>query len=324
MSNKASESALENYRYEILFGAWLAVTGATFLRVKRQPYSTRLKIEQYESIFKGTSLGAVLIGIGIAPARSTARRIGSSSVEINMWNPIYAIAPFVLLSISIPLAMVAAVTTSIAVSLLSFRALIVYVQLALAVVGAWLSPSPPKLASRYRSPLTPSSARPSPTRQRHRRSSTVSTASSQETVVPSAQTPRLPHKNNSLTALISTSELTRDFEGVGGWRLPGDEDEEALWMGINSRLQLPAEVPTRRHKRSLTGGATQSQRHNFSPEALRMSPVHSRARTPLRFAVEDESSYFPPPLVSSNRRLSNSSDPLKHHRRKSGSGSSTE
>jgi hypothetical protein len=74
MSSSASETVVEKYRYEILFGTWLAVTGATFLRIKRQPYSTRLKIEQYESIFKGTSLSAVLIGIGITPARSTARR----------------------------------------------------------------------------------------------------------------------------------------------------------------------------------------------------------------------------------------------------------
>jgi hypothetical protein len=74
MSNATSETVLEKFRYEILFGAWLAVTGATFLRIKRQPYSTRLKIEQYESIFKGTSLGAVLIGMGITPTRSAARR----------------------------------------------------------------------------------------------------------------------------------------------------------------------------------------------------------------------------------------------------------
>jgi hypothetical protein len=78
MSSNASETVVEKYRYEILFGAWLAVTGATFLRIKRQPYSTRLKIEQYESIFKGTSLGAVLIGIGITPARTTARRFSGN------------------------------------------------------------------------------------------------------------------------------------------------------------------------------------------------------------------------------------------------------
>jgi len=74
MSNSASESILSKYRYEALFGAWLAVTGATFLRIRRSPYSTSLKIEQYESIFKGTSLSALLIGIGITPARQTARR----------------------------------------------------------------------------------------------------------------------------------------------------------------------------------------------------------------------------------------------------------
>jgi hypothetical protein len=74
----APESALSKYRYEALFGAWLAVTGVTFLRISRQPYSSRLKVEQYESIFKGTSLSAILIGIGITPARTTARRFASN------------------------------------------------------------------------------------------------------------------------------------------------------------------------------------------------------------------------------------------------------
>ncbi|KAH7343119.1 hypothetical protein BKA66DRAFT_448246 [Pyrenochaeta sp. MPI-SDFR-AT-0127] len=53
MSNNAPEPVLSKYRYEVLFGLWLAVTGTTLLRISRQPYSTRLKIEQYESIFKG-------------------------------------------------------------------------------------------------------------------------------------------------------------------------------------------------------------------------------------------------------------------------------
>lgn len=78
MAEEEYESALSKYRYEALFGVWLAVTGTTLLRVSRQPYSTRLKIEQYESIFKGTSLSAVLLGISIAPGRSTARRFRAS------------------------------------------------------------------------------------------------------------------------------------------------------------------------------------------------------------------------------------------------------
>jgi hypothetical protein len=117
--------------------------------------------------------------------------------------------------------------------------------------------------------------------------------------------------------------LTRDFEGVGGWRMSGDDDEEALWMGINSRLQLPAETPTRRHARSLTGGVSPGQRWSAGSEAFRMSPVQSRARTPVRFAIEDESGYFPMQPVSANRRSSVGSDSIKHHkRRKSGSGGS--
>ena len=254
-------------------------------------------------------------------------RLGSSSVELSMWNPIYAIAPFVLLSISIPLAVFGVITTSIAITLLSFRALVVYCHLALAIIGAWLSPSPSKHFLPRRSRVLPASARHSPTglRQYPRRTSIASTASSQDTPVTSAHTSRLlKHKNYSLTALIGTSELTRDFEGVGGWRVPGDDDEEALWMGINSRLELPAEAPTRRHGRSLTGGASPSQRWSIGPETLRMSPVQSRARTPVRFVVDEDYGYFPEQSTSGNRRFSHGSEPFKQHkRRKSRSGSSS-
>jgi len=249
-------------------------------------------------------------------------RLGSSSLELSLWNPVYAVTPFILLSVSIPLAFFAVVTTSIAASLLSFRALTVYCRLAIAIIGAWLSPSASKPVP-LRAPLIPSSARHSPTGQRHRRTSTASTTSSQDAALHSAHTSRLlKHKNNSLTALIGTSELTRDFEGVGGWRVPGDDDEEALWMGINSRLQLPAETPTRRHARSLTGGASPGQRWSAGSEAFRMSPVQSRARTPVRSAVEDGSGYFPVQPTSNSRRGSASESAKQHNRRKSGSGSS--
>jgi hypothetical protein len=78
MADQAHEHAFSKFRYELLFGTWLLVTGVTFLRISKQPYSSRLKIEQYESIFKGTSLGAVLLGIGMTPGRRTARRFGTN------------------------------------------------------------------------------------------------------------------------------------------------------------------------------------------------------------------------------------------------------
>ncbi|CAO2653810.1 Nn.00g032210.m01.CDS01 [Neocucurbitaria sp. VM-36] len=424
MSNTTTESALSKYRYEALFGVWLAVTGATFLRISRQPYSSGLKIEQYESIFKGTSLSAVLdearrgafeatetrpeqlesscasfpvtyrtitinswflgiylmlwtksgleaqataplMGTGTtsgcvselavparfhmqaslhrqhttsffsySPLSSTTPppptvaimllRVGSLSVEFNVWNPLYAVAPFVVFVVSIPLAIFAIMTTSLAVALLSCRALVVYFQLGVALASAWLLPALPKSSSRVTSSHRPSSSgQSSPTRQRNRRSSAVSTTSQDSaTVAPAPHASRLHNKSGSFSSLIGTSEITRDFEGVGGWRVAGDEDEEALWMGINSRLQLPADAPTRRHKRSLTGGASPSQRWTWSPEAFRMSPVQSRVRTPVRFAIDDENDYFPPQSMPGMRPISSASEPTKHHRRKSGSGSS--
>lgn len=53
------------YRFHILCGTWLFLTGAAFFRVSRQPYNSRVKSEQYETIFKGTTLAAVIGGIGL-------------------------------------------------------------------------------------------------------------------------------------------------------------------------------------------------------------------------------------------------------------------
>jgi hypothetical protein len=131
------------------------------------------------------------------------------------------------------------------------------------------------------------------------------------------------HSTNE-NLLFRTNESTRDYESVGGWRAPGDDDEEALWQGINSRLQLPADISSRRHQRGLASSVSPGQRLSWSPEISRMSPVHSRARTPVRFAPEDEEDYFPPQPSTGVRRLSNTSETSKKHkRRKSGSSSSS-
>ncbi|KAH8723723.1 hypothetical protein GQ44DRAFT_750779 [Phaeosphaeriaceae sp. PMI808] len=349
MSSPSREHVSSKYKYELLFGAWMLVTGGIFLRIRKQPYSASLKTEQYESIFKGTSLGAVLLGLdtNITPSLAspqpftcqshlnsqtstkTAYRYDTNitlpmmlikhdfaNIELNLWNPLYALAPFVLLAISLPLAIFAVATTTLAISLLFFRAAVVYVQLAAAVTGAWfdaltshtspaIARSAPKLSTEPRST----------SRHTKLRSSNASAASSQETIV--------PHTNTTRSVTFGTSEMTRDFEGVGGWRAPGDEDEEALWMGLNSRLQLPAEIGTRRHQRSLTGGTiSPAQRWNWSPGTLRRSPVQSRSRTPVRFA-DDGGEYFPSQPMTSLRPLGTAADPARHHRRrKSGSGDS--
>jgi hypothetical protein len=235
----------------------------------------------------------------------------------NIFNPMYLLGPPLLLLVSIPLAIFATITTTVAITALTIRVSIVYFELGVALIHAYLLPPPQKPLPSRSSPK-----RASPTHPRTRRSSIASAASLD-------QPQRIHRKSDSFVSLIGTSDVTRDFEGVGGWRVSGGDDEEALWMGINSRLELPTARPKRRHQRSLTGGS-QSQRWTWSPEALRMSPMQSRSRTPT-FGIGDDKSgtgdYFPPQSSHGILPLSAASEPLgmsiEDGRRKSTGGSST-
>jgi hypothetical protein len=247
---------------------------------------------------------------------------GSLSADFNVWNPLYALAPLVLLIVSIPLAIFAIVTTSIAVSLLACRAAVVYVQLAVALVVAWIDPTPSKVSFKSRRSSTlQSPERSSLNRHRNHRSSHASSTSSQDTIGPSVVTLRLPQTNGPSMVSHGTGEIPRDFEGLGGWRTPGNDDEEALWMGINSRLQLSADAPTRRYPRNLTGATSPAQRWSSNPEVSRMSPAQSRARTPVRLVADDEGGYFPPQTSTSMRSMSSATAPSKSHKRRRSGGS---
>lgn len=114
---------------------------------------------------------------------------------------------------------------------------------------------------------------------------------------------------------------TRDFEGVGGWRLDNrsDDDEDALWTNMNSRLELPADH-IRRHHRSLTGegrisgfGVATGDR-SYSPENM-MNTSRSRARTPNGSGIMGgEGGYFAgisPKMVKTARTASGSSGSSK-------------
>ena len=86
---------------------------------------------------------------------------------------------------------------------------------------------------------------------------------------------------------------TRDFEGVGGWRLGDDDDDDTMWTKFNTRLELPADHG-RRHHRSLTAEMRLGNSTSYSPETVMNS---SRARTPPSGAAVGEG-YFPRVEVS--------------------------
>ncbi|MCJ1320613.1 hypothetical protein MMC15_005953 [Xylographa vitiligo] len=150
------------------------------------------------------------------------------------------LTPFIVL-VSVPFFIFAVITTSLAFFTLFLRVLIVYIELAVVVVHNHFSlpPSPKK--------------KPSLSRKKSGRSIAGSRSSS------GSLTPKLPIPDSGI---YPSTPLTRDFEGVGGWRFPdaGDDDSEALWTGMNARLELPALVSVggelkAKHERNLTTGA---------------------------------------------------------------------
>ena len=60
------EFRLGEYKYHILITSYVLITGLAIFRVNLQPYSRRIKLEQIETVFKGTTLGAVVLGIAIS------------------------------------------------------------------------------------------------------------------------------------------------------------------------------------------------------------------------------------------------------------------
>jgi hypothetical protein len=181
--------------------------------------------------------------------------------------------PFLLL-FSIPLTIFAAITTTLACSVLLFRVLLVYAELAVAVIPHYLLglETTKQNLSQTKSFSNPNSV---PLRRRKRHSSGGSGVASAGSITPVAS-----DINIGLSQSVGPQ---RDFEGVGGWRLDVPSEDESLWTSFNSRLELPADH-VRRHRRSLTSGSMPGERmraeRSYSPEATMMSPNTSRARTP--------------------------------------------
>ncbi|KAG5977028.1 hypothetical protein E4U55_007100 [Claviceps digitariae] len=222
-------------------------------------------------------------------------------------NPVYAfVVPF-LFVVTVPLALLAGVTTTLAFALLISRVIIVYLDVALSFIPQSLArftshrryirlqdQVPAISATSANSPASSNedSSRASSIyqqsllqrRRRRRPSSTVSFLSSGGTATPIG---------DFGLGLMPSVGPERDFEGIGGWRV-GDDDE--LWTTINSRMELPDRGFIRHHCRTASGGGATTpggdggvlmmKTRRRSPEAraavamTASSPNSSRTRTP--------------------------------------------
>lgn len=202
-------------------------------------------------------------------------------------SPLYVLfVPFLFL-VTVPMALFAGVTTTLAFSVLICRGILVYVDLAVSYVNRSIH------GFKVPTHLHQAAARsdpPSPTpsylalRRRRRRPSSVSILSG------GTATP----VNDVGLGLTPSIGAERDYEGLGGWRV-GDDD---IWTTINSRLELPDRQHNRHHHRSPSGGGATTpgdggflmmKRRTRSPETKSVkismsagpaSPNSSRARAP--------------------------------------------
>ena len=212
----------------------------------------------------------------------------------------YILLSPILLLISIPLSLLAALTTTLAFSTLFFRALLVYAELGAVLMQNQFVGQNANEKSLAPKKVTPAVVETKQSRHKSRRSSAGSGSNG------GSITPRIP----------DTGFCIRDYEGVGGWRVPGTDDEDAKWTSLNSRLELPAAVDGRRHHhRSRTSGSLTTVSLHLK------SPVRSRARTPTGVRVGGSASpeeYFAnrvPSKSTSSLDTANIGKALLHHER---------
>ncbi|KAG6007614.1 hypothetical protein E4U21_005695 [Claviceps maximensis] len=222
-------------------------------------------------------------------------------------NPVYAfIVPF-LFVVTVPLALLAGLTTTLAFALLSVRVILVYLDVAFSFIPQSLATltshrrfvrlqdqqQPVASATSANSPASSNEDSPRTysihqqslyqRRRRRRPSSIVSVISSGGSATP---------VGDCGLGLMPSVGPERDFEGIGGWRV-GDDDKS--WTTINSRMELPDRGFVRHHYRTASGGGATTpggdggvlmmKTRRRSPEArcvsrTASSPNSSRARTP--------------------------------------------
>lgn len=205
---------------------------------------------------------------------------------MKIFNPFYAVILPFLFFFTLPVAILASITTTFAFGVLCFRVIIVYIELALAVIPYYLygAKADPKIIQCKRDIYNPPTSH---VRRKKRRSSASSSqpATGSATPVPA----RILKGSESMLGLAQSVGFARDYEGIGGWRLDDSgSDDDALWTNMNSRLELPANHGRRNHRRSLTSTSLPpDEMRDRGPEVIMNT---SRTRIPPCIGGE---SYFP-------------------------------
>lgn len=215
---------------------------------------------------------------------------------MGLLNPVHALIIPTLCFVTVPLAILAGITTTFAFTVLLLRVFVVYLDMALSLVPQSVF----GLASRSiaaAAAYSPLESSPSPPRlqQQQLKRHPPRRRTSSGSVVSAGSASSLSERG---LGLIPSVGAERDFEGVGGWRVGGAEDDE-LWTTVSPRLDTPERSlgarPQHHHHRTPSGpttpgegglmmkGRTRSAEGAGGAPAARTTPTSpncSRARVP--------------------------------------------
>ncbi|KAI9645585.1 hypothetical protein NHQ30_006327 [Ciborinia camelliae] len=209
---------------------------------------------------------------------------------MKLFSAFYAIILPFLFFFTVPIAIFASITTTFAFCVLCFRVIVVYIELALAVIPYYLCgpKADIKVIQSKRAIYNPPT---SPVRRKKRRNSASSSQSATGSITPVPT--RILKGSESMLGLCQSVGFSRDYEGVGGWRLDDSgSDDDALWTNMNSRLELPANHGRRHHQRSLTSSSLPSEELKSRSAEATMNTSRTRTPPSIGSGLGGES-YFP-------------------------------
>ncbi|ESZ99112.1 hypothetical protein SBOR_0522 [Sclerotinia borealis F-4128] len=209
---------------------------------------------------------------------------------MKLFSAFYVIILPFLFFFTVPIAIFASITTTFAFCLLCFRVVIVYIELALAVIPYYLCrpKTEIKVKQSKRAIYNPPTL---PLRRKNRRSSASGSQLATGSITPIPV--RILKGSESMLGLGQSVGFARDYEGVGGWRLDtSGSDDDALWTNMNSRLELPANYGRRHHQRSLTSSSLPLEEWKMRSPETTMNTSKTRTPPTIGSGLGGES-YFP-------------------------------
>jgi hypothetical protein len=206
-----------------------------------------------------------------------------------LYIPFHLLILLPLLALAVPLTLFAILTTTLALLTLLARLVVVYLDLALALLTSWIPPLfPAPRTARKRRSRAPTGTPPRPAIP------TAVFAPAAAVATPSPQLSRRTSRSDSHVSVVLGLGVApdRDYEGIGGWQLV-DDDPAGLFGDADAGDGFDDEAGSSvRPEPPAAGGAFGRQRARAGSAASAAGTVQRRGGAAASVEREDDGGYF--------------------------------